>query len=167
MRSYTRQARHHQRVEAAARAAHDARIASLNAVAAAAAAGARTFGGPLQLQPPRPRLADFIPPPQEHTRHVRYREPIEEPRTPPGHPESEDDDWYPNLEECEVVDQVGYDEEEAEPGVTEPGPFRPDCIVKIRNTRTGTSRHSTLKRLFRPDRAGISQLFRPDKINKK
>jgi len=85
VRSYTRQARHHQRVEAAARAAHDARIASLNAVAAAAAAGARTFGGPLQLQPPRPRLADFIPPPQEHTRHVRYREPIEEPRTPPGH----------------------------------------------------------------------------------
>ena len=166
MRSYTRQARHHQRVEAAARAAHDARIAALNAVAAAAAAGARTFGGPLQ-QPPRPRLADFIPPPQEHTRLVRYREPIEEPRTPPGQPESEDDDWSPNSEHCEVVDQVGYDEEEAELVVPEPRSFRPDCIVKIRNTRTGRSRHSTLKRLFRPDRAGISKLFRPDKINKK
>ena len=162
MRQYTRQARHHQRVEAAAQTALNARIAAQNAVAAAASAGAEYIGRRLP-ELLRPRLPDFVPPfTHPHTRHVRYRDDrIEEPRTPPGQPESEEDDCVPNLEECHVIDEIGYEEEENETE-PKPGSSQSNRIVKIRNVKTGKSRQADLRDLFRPDIAGINQLFRPE-----
>ncbi|EFX68133.1 hypothetical protein DAPPUDRAFT_114838 [Daphnia pulex] len=56
-------------------------------------------------QTSRPRLADFVPPPT--SRRVVYRPydrwpSPEEPPTPPGEPESEEEDFIPNLSDCEV-----------------------------------------------------------------
>ncbi|KZS02026.1 Uncharacterized protein APZ42_001093 [Daphnia magna] len=106
------------------------------------------------INPPSPfrwsRLANFISPPSPKKPRF-YRpyspQPVEQlpdPQTPPGVPESEPDDFIPNLADCEVRSEVGETEEPA-PAV----PEQPVRSWKIRNTRTQIVRTVTSRQLFR------------------
>jgi hypothetical protein len=95
----------------------------------------------------RPRLPDFVPPPT--SRRVVYRPydrwpSPEEPPTPPGEPESEEEDFIPNLSDCEVRSQVGSFSDDEAPEPTSPPPPTPPSpprrVVKIRNTKTNKTR---------------------------
>ena len=106
----------------------------------------------------RPRLADFVPPPT--SRRVFYRpfdrspSPREEPPTPPGQPESEEDDFTPNLSDCEVRSEVGpsSEDEASPPEPTPPAPpSQPRRLVRIRNIKTNKTRYIGLDQLFRPE----------------
>ena len=107
----------------------------------------------------RPRLPDFVPPPT--LRRVFYRpydrspSPIEEPPTPPGHPESEEDDFIPNLSDCEVRSEVGPSSEDEAPEPTLPPPPSPPSpprrLVRVRNVKTNKIRCIGLDQLFRPE----------------
>lgn len=81
-----------------------------------------------------PRLANFISPPSPKKLRF-YRpyspRPVEQLPDPRGVPESEPDDFIPNLADCEVRSEVGETEE--------PSPAEPEQPVRswrIRNTRT-------------------------------
>ncbi|KAK4006773.1 hypothetical protein OUZ56_011931 [Daphnia magna] len=97
-----------------------------------------------------PRLADlFSPPSQKKPRFYRPYSPrpveqLPDPPTPPGVPESEPDDFVPNLSDCEVRSEVG--ETEVEPAHVEPE--QPANSWRIRNTRTQIVRTVTSSQLF-------------------
>ncbi|EFX68104.1 hypothetical protein DAPPUDRAFT_260616 [Daphnia pulex] len=106
----------------------------------------------------RPRLADFVPPPT--SRRVVYRPydrwpSPEEPPTPPGEPESEEEDFIPNLSDCEVRSGVGPSSDDEAPEPTSPPPPTPPSpprrVVQIRNTKTNKTRCVDLDQLFRPE----------------
>ncbi|KAI9562523.1 hypothetical protein GHT06_009971 [Daphnia sinensis] len=115
------------------------------------AVAARVIGIADQIS--RPRLPDFVPPPT--FRRVFYRpydrspSPIEEPPTPPGHPESEEDDFIPNLSDCEVRSEVGPSSEDEAPEPTPPSSSR--ILVRVRNVKTNKTRCIGLDQLFRPE----------------
>ncbi|KZS08170.1 Uncharacterized protein APZ42_027971 [Daphnia magna] len=75
-----------------------------------------------------PRLADFIslPSPKKPRFYRPYSprpvEQLPDPQTPPGVPESEPDDFIPNLADCEVRREVGETEE--------PAPAEPEQPVR-------------------------------------
>ncbi|KAI9551242.1 hypothetical protein GHT06_006729 [Daphnia sinensis] len=96
-----------------------------------------------------PRLADFISPPSpKKPRFYRPYSPrpveqLPDPPTPPGVPESEPDDFIPNLADCEIRSEVGETED--------PAPAEPEQPVRswrIRNTRTQIVRTVTSSQLF-------------------
>ncbi|EFX78457.1 hypothetical protein DAPPUDRAFT_246222 [Daphnia pulex] len=106
----------------------------------------------------RPRLADFVPPPT--SRRVVYRPydrwpSPEEPPTPPGEPESEEEDFTPNLSDCEVRSEVGTSSDDEAPEPTSPPPPPPPSpprrVVRITNTKTNKTRCVGLDQLFRPE----------------
>lgn len=106
----------------------------------------------------RPRLPDFVPPPT--SRRVLYRPydrwpSPEEPPTPPGEPESEEEDFIPNLSDCEVRSEVGPSSDDEAPEPTSPPPPAPPSpprrVVQIRNTKTNKTRCVGLDQLFRPE----------------
>jgi hypothetical protein len=106
----------------------------------------------------RPRLPDFVPPPT--SRRVVYRPydrwpSPEEPPTPPGEPESEEEDFIPNLSDCEVRSEVGPSSDDEAPEPTSPPPPTPPSpprrVVQIRNTKTNKTRCVGLDQLFRPE----------------
>ncbi len=105
----------------------------------------------------RPRLPDFVPSPTSSC--VLYRPydrwpSSEEPPTPPGEPESEEEDFIPNLSDCEVRSEVGSSSEGEAPEPTSPPtpdpPLPPRRVVQIRNTKTNKTRCVGLDQLFRP-----------------
>jgi hypothetical protein len=81
--------------------------------------------------------------------------PIEEPPTPPGHPESEEEDFIPSLSDCEVRSEVGPSSEDEAPEPTPPPPQAPPSpprrLVQVRNVLTNKRRRVDLDQLFRPD----------------
>ncbi|KAK4006577.1 hypothetical protein OUZ56_011743 [Daphnia magna] len=93
-----------------------------------------------------PRLVDFVSPPSpKKPRFYRPYSPrpveqLPDPPTPPGVPESELDDFVPNLDDCEVRSEVG--ETEVEPAHVEPE--QPAKTWRIRNTRTQIVRTSEI-----------------------
>ncbi|KAK4027573.1 hypothetical protein OUZ56_016615 [Daphnia magna] len=98
-----------------------------------------------------PRLANFVSPPSPR-KPLFYRpysprpvEQLPDPPTPPGVPESEPDDFVPNLADCEVRSEVG--ETEVEPAHVEPE--QPAKSWRIQNTRTQIVRTVTSSQLFR------------------
>jgi hypothetical protein len=98
----------------------------------------------------RPRLPEFVPP--LTSRRVVYRPydrwpSPEEPPTPPGQLESEEEDFIPNLSECEVRSEVGPSLDDESPVPTSP----PRRVVQIRNTKTNKTRYVGLDQLFRPE----------------
>jgi hypothetical protein len=106
----------------------------------------------------RPRLPDFVPPPT--SRRVLYhpydRWPSpEEPPTPPGELDSEEEDLIPNLSDCEVRSEVGSSSEDEEPEPTSLPPPAPPSpprrVMQIRNTKTNKTRCVGLDKLFRPE----------------
>ncbi|EFX75095.1 LOW QUALITY PROTEIN: hypothetical protein DAPPUDRAFT_250974 [Daphnia pulex] len=81
----------------------------------------------------RPRLQDFVPPPT--SRRVLYRPydrwpSPEEPPTPPGEPESEEEEFIPNLSDCEVRSEVGPSSDDEAPEPTSPPPPAPPSPVE-------------------------------------
>jgi hypothetical protein len=106
----------------------------------------------------RPRLPGFVPPPT--SRRVVYRPydrwpSPEEPPTPPGEPKSEEEDFIPNLSDCEVRSEVGPSSDDEAPEPTSPPPPAPPSpprrVVQIRNTQTNKTRCVGLDQLFRPE----------------
>ncbi|KZR99203.1 Uncharacterized protein APZ42_005032, partial [Daphnia magna] len=102
----------------------------------------------------RPRLADFVLP--SNHRKVTFRPfeqwpptPIVEPPTPPGQPESDEDNFIPNLSDCEVISEVGPSSEDDIPS-PEPAPTPPPTrLIRVRNTKTNETRYLGLSQLFR------------------
>ncbi|KZS03680.1 Uncharacterized protein APZ42_033525 [Daphnia magna] len=100
----------------------------------------------------RPRPANFVPPPT--LRRVFYRpfdrsqSPIEEPSTPTGQPESEKEDFTPNLSDCEVRSEVGPSSEDEAPPPEPTPPTPPQRLVRIRNIKTNKTRYIGLDQLF-------------------
>jgi hypothetical protein len=100
----------------------------------------------------RPRLPDFVPPPtfrRFHCPYDRSPSPIDDPPTPPGHPESEEDDFIPNLSDCEVRSEVGTfsedDSPEPTPLLVPPSP--PRKLVRVRNIKSNKTRCVGLKEI--------------------
>jgi hypothetical protein len=83
---------------------------------------------------------------------VRSPETIVQQTTPPGHPESEDDDFIPSVShaDCKIIDEVGpsFEEEAPPPPPAVAGPSV--RVMGIRNKKTNTTRYAELDQLFRP-----------------
>ncbi|KAK4007020.1 hypothetical protein OUZ56_012175 [Daphnia magna] len=102
----------------------------------------------------RPRLADFVLP--SNHRKVTFRPfeqwpptPIAEPPTPPGQPESDEDNFIPNLSDCEVISDVGPSSEDDIPS-PEPAPTPPPTrLIRVRNAKTNETRYLGLSQLLR------------------
>ena len=102
--------------------------------------------------------SDFIPPTGKDRfyhpyspRPVRLRQ---RSITPPGYPESEEDEFIPRLEDCTVRSEVGdcdYQPEEEPQVEKEQEP--PVRNWRIRNTKTKAVRHVASSELFRPEKA--------------
>ncbi|EFX70025.1 hypothetical protein DAPPUDRAFT_113101 [Daphnia pulex] len=114
---------------------------------------------PFRPSPPAVmKLAEFIPPTgQDRFYHPYSPRPVRlRPRsiTPPGHPESEEDDFTPQLEDCTVRSEVGdcdyQPEEEPQVEKEQEAPVR---NWRIRNTKTKVVRHVASNELFRPEKA--------------
>ena len=105
------------------------------------------------------KLADFVPPSTimdgfYHPYSPRPARPQHRSITPPGYPESEEDDFIPRLEDCMVRSEVGdcdYQPEE-EPSV-ERQQEAPVRNWRIRNTKTNAVRYVTSNDWFRPESA--------------
>jgi len=103
---------------------------------------------PVSVPPIAQRRYSFLPPSVS-----RPPEPIVQPATPPGHPESEDDDFFPSLShpDCKIIDEVGPSSSEEEAPPPSPVAARPSArVVRIRNKKTNTTRYAELDQLFRP-----------------
>ena len=103
---------------------------------------------PVVVPPIAQRRYSFLPPSVS-----RPPEPIVQPATPPGHPESEDDDFFPSLShpDCKIIDEVGPSSSEEEAPPPPPVAARPPArVVRIRNKKTNTTRYAELDQLFRP-----------------
>ncbi|KZS01924.1 Uncharacterized protein APZ42_001249, partial [Daphnia magna] len=102
----------------------------------------------------RPRLADFVLPSNHRKLTFRPFEQwpptsIAEPPTPPGQPESDEDNFIPNLSDCEVISEVGPSSEDDIPS-PEPAPTPPPTrLIRVRNTKTNETRYLGLSQLFR------------------
>ncbi|KAK4003705.1 hypothetical protein OUZ56_005460 [Daphnia magna] len=116
-------------------------------------ASAVTFADQEQQRTPRPRLSDFVPPPNPRKVSFHPYEPwpcstvVEQP-TPPGSPEPEERDFIPNLSDCEVIDEVGPSSEDEAPSPGQVPSSPPKRLV--RNTKTNETRFVGLSELFRP-----------------
>ncbi|KAK4024197.1 hypothetical protein OUZ56_009584 [Daphnia magna] len=128
--------------------------AARNAVAITDAS-AVTFADQEQQRTPRPRLSDFVPPPNPRKDSFHPYEPwpcstvVEQP-TPPGSPEPEERDFIPNLSDCEVMDEVGPSSEDEAPSPGQVPSSPPKRLVRLRNTKTNETRFVGLSELFRP-----------------
>ncbi len=107
----------------------------------------------------RSQLPDFVPPITQRRYSflppsvARSPEPIIQPATPPDHPESEDDDFFPSLShpDCKIIDEVCPSSSEEEAPPPPPVATRPSArVVRIRNKKTNTTRYAELDQLFRP-----------------
>jgi hypothetical protein len=126
--------------------------------------GAFWQGTPVLANPPPCRspppavikLADFVPPStsKDHFYHPYSPSPARPQQrsiTPPGYPESEEDDFIPLLEDCTVRSEVGDcdhqpdDDPQAE---REPEPTIRNW--RIRNTKTKAVRYVDSNELFKP-----------------
>ncbi|KAK4006703.1 hypothetical protein OUZ56_011862 [Daphnia magna] len=140
-------------------AAADAEATTTEAVDVAAVESADDAADAIVIgiadQQSRPRLVDFVPP--LTSRRVFYRpfdrspSPIEEPPTPSGQPESEKEDFAPNLSDCEVRSEVGPSSEDEAPPLEPTPPTPPRILVRIRNIKTNKTRFIGLDKLFRPE----------------
>ncbi|KAK4025112.1 hypothetical protein OUZ56_010615 [Daphnia magna] len=123
---------------------------------AAAAAAVDTFPEDSdQHHQPRPRLSDFMPPSNPRKFSFRPydpwpRSPVSETPTPPGTPEPEEDNFIPNLSDCEIFDEVGPSSEDETSSPVQVPPSPPPRLVRIRNTKTNETRFVGLSQLFRP-----------------
>jgi hypothetical protein len=110
----------------------------------------------------RPHLPDFVPPPISrrvlYRPHYRWRSPTKWSPTPPGEPESEVEDFIPDLSDFEVRSEVGHSSEDEAPELTVPPPPAPTSplrrVVRIRKTKTNKTRCVVLDKLFRSEPQG-------------
>ena len=122
---------------------------------------------PVSVNPPPSRspppavikLADSVPPSASKDRFYHPHSPRparlrQRSTTPPGYPESEEDDFIPRLEDCTVRSEVGdcdYQPEDDPPAEREPVP--PIRNWRIRNTKTKAVRYVDSEELFKPESA--------------
>jgi len=106
------------------------------------------------------KLADFVPPSTSkdrfyHPYSPRPARPQHRSITPPGYPESEEDDFIPRLDVCMVRSEVG-DSSDYQPEEEPPVERQHEAPVRnwrIRNTKPNAVRYVASNDRFRPENA--------------